>query len=47
MYRVADIKFGSQSTSLTETDVAAIHVDFEVGFDAVKLDDCLFALPVV
>ena len=45
MYRIADIKLGRQSAAFAKAYIAAIHVDFEIGFDAVKLDKGLFLLP--
>ena len=41
----ADIKLGRQATAFAEANVLTIHVNFEVGFYAIKFNQRLFALP--
>ena len=45
LYHRADIKFSRQAAAFAETNVLTIHVNFEVGFYAIKFNQRLFALP--
>ena len=46
-YRVTNIKLRRQAAAFAETDVLTVNVHFKIGFDAIKFNQGLLALPAL